>query len=143
MPMSRKVELYLHSPICFRGIVLKYLSKWTTFLLIWRYNPNSGFGLPPCNFTFHFSLLDLRQSAGLLGRVISSSQGLYLYKTQKNAHTYTNTKHPCAEWDSNPRSWLPSEKSACLKVRPHYSCSCWCSPGLCSSGDSSGCYLCS
>jgi hypothetical protein len=31
----------------------------------------------------------------------------------------------------------------CVKVRPHYSCSCWCSPGFCSSGDSSGFYLCS
>jgi hypothetical protein len=31
-------------------------------------------------------LLDLGQSVGLLGRVISSSQSLYLY-TNKNAHT--------------------------------------------------------
>jgi hypothetical protein len=30
-----------------------------------------------------------------------------------------------------------------FKVRPHCSCSCWCSPGLGSSGDSSGFYLCS
>jgi hypothetical protein len=30
-----------------------------------------------------------------------------------------------------------------VMVRPHYSCSCWCTPGLCSSGDSSGFYLCS
>jgi hypothetical protein len=30
-----------------------------------------------------------------------------------------------------------------IKARPHYSCSCSCSPGLCSSGDSSGFYLCS
>jgi hypothetical protein len=30
-----------------------------------------------------------------------------------------------------------------VMVRSHYSCSCWCSPGLCSSGDSSGFYFCS
>jgi hypothetical protein len=30
-----------------------------------------------------------------------------------------------------------------LNMRPHYSCSCWCSSGLCLSGDSSGFYLCS
>jgi hypothetical protein len=35
--------------------------------------------------------LDQGQSIGLLGRVISSSQGT---QTQKNAHTYTNTKYP-------------------------------------------------
>jgi hypothetical protein len=38
---------------------------------------------------FHFGFLDLRQSVGLLGRVISSSQGFYLYtntekRTQKH-----------------------------------------------------------
>jgi hypothetical protein len=53
---------------------------------LWRYSPNLGLSLPPWKSPFHFSLLDLRHSVGLLGRVISSSQGLYLY-TQKNAHT--------------------------------------------------------
>jgi hypothetical protein len=46
---------------------------------LWRYSPNLGLGLPPWNSPFHFSFLDLRQSVGLLTRVISSSQGLYLY----------------------------------------------------------------
>jgi hypothetical protein len=42
--------------------------------------------------------LDQGQFLGLLGRVISSSQGLYLYtNTEKHTHTYTNTKHPCPE----------------------------------------------
>jgi hypothetical protein len=44
--------------------------------------------------------LNQGQSVGLLGRVICSSQGLYLYtNTEKHTHTYTNTKHPCPEWD--------------------------------------------
>jgi hypothetical protein len=55
-------------------------------------------------------LLDLRQSVGLLGRVISSSQDLYLYtNTEKRTHN-TNTKHPCQEWDSNPRFRRPRER---------------------------------
>jgi hypothetical protein len=45
-------------------------------------------------FPFHFSLLDLRQSAGLLGWVISSLQGLYLYiNTEKRTHTQTLNIH--------------------------------------------------
>jgi hypothetical protein len=42
-------------------------------------------------------LLDLGQLVGLLGWMISSSQGLYLYtNTEKRTHD-TNTKHPCPE----------------------------------------------
>jgi hypothetical protein len=41
--------------------------------------------------------LNLRHSVGLLGRVISQSQGRYLTQT-KNKHRY-----PCLEWDSNTR----------------------------------------
>jgi hypothetical protein len=56
--------------------------------------------------------LNQGQPVRLLGRVISSSQGLYLYtNTKKHTHTYTNTKHPCPEWDSNPWSRLPSERA--------------------------------
>jgi hypothetical protein len=41
---------------------------------------------------FHFGFLGLRQSVGLLGWVISSSQGLYLYtNTEKRTHTHTQT----------------------------------------------------
>jgi hypothetical protein len=61
----------------------------------------------PWNFPLLLQLLDLGQPVGLLGRVISSSQGLYLYtNTEKRTHN-TNTKHQCPEWDSNPRSWRP------------------------------------
>jgi hypothetical protein len=41
------------------------------FLFPWRYCPNLGLGLPPWNSLFRFGFLDLRQSVGLLGRVIS------------------------------------------------------------------------
>jgi hypothetical protein len=55
-------------------------------------------------------LLDLGQSVGLIGRMISSSQGLYLYtNTDKRTHNI-NTKYSCPEWNSNPRSRSPSER---------------------------------
>jgi hypothetical protein len=44
--------------------------------------------------SFHFGLLDFRCSVGLLGRVISSSQGLYLYtNTEKRTYTQTPNIH--------------------------------------------------
>jgi hypothetical protein len=51
----------------FSGILLSFL---------WRYSPNLGLGLPTWNSPFHFGFLELGQSVGILGRVISSSQGL-------------------------------------------------------------------
>jgi hypothetical protein len=47
----------------------------STSAFLWRYSPNSFLGLPPWNLPFHFGLLSLRHSVGLLGKVISSSQG--------------------------------------------------------------------
>jgi hypothetical protein len=65
--------------------------------------PTLGSLLPLLEHRAKFpQFLDQGRSVGLLGRVISSSQGLYLY---------TNTKHPCPEWDSNPRSRPPSERT--------------------------------
>jgi hypothetical protein len=50
--------------------------------------------------------LNVGHSVGLLGRVISPSQGRYLTQTQnKHAH-----KHPYLEWVSNTRSQRPSER---------------------------------
>jgi hypothetical protein len=96
-------------PLCeSQGDIGKSFLRFLPFFFLWRYSPNLGLGLPPWNSQFHFGFLDLRHSVGLLGRVISSSQGFYMYKnTEKRTHT--NTKHPCPEWDSNPRSRFPSE----------------------------------
>jgi hypothetical protein len=85
------------------------------FFFLWLYSPPLGLGLPPWNFPFHFSLLDLGHSVGLLGRVISSSQGFYLL-TNTEKRTYTNTKHPCPEWDSNPRSRRTKRKHATARL---------------------------
>jgi hypothetical protein len=43
--------------------------------------------------------LNVTNSAGLPRRVISPSQGRYLTQTE-NKH-----RHPCLEWDSNPRTF--------------------------------------
>jgi hypothetical protein len=50
---------------------------------------------PPWNFSVSLQLLNLGQPPGLLGQVISSSQGLYLYtNTEKRAHN-TNIHARC------------------------------------------------
>jgi hypothetical protein len=71
------------------------------FFPLWSYSPNLGLGQPPWNSPFHFGLLDLRHSVGLLGQVISSSQGLYLYRnTEKRTYTH---KH------QTPMPWVGLE----------------------------------
>jgi hypothetical protein len=60
--------------------------------------------------------LNLRQSTELLGRGISPSQGRYLHKHRINAD-----KHPCLEWDSNPRSQRSREQRHFI-LRPRLYC---------------------
>jgi hypothetical protein len=51
------------------------------------------------------------QSVGLLGRVISSLQGLYLNTGQhKHRKNDIQTKYLCRKWGSNPRSQRPNER---------------------------------
>jgi hypothetical protein len=69
------------------------IKKYEDFFL-WLYNPIQALDAS-MKLSVSLQLLDLGQSVGLLGRVISSSQGLYLYtNTEKRIHN-TNTKHPC------------------------------------------------
>jgi hypothetical protein len=76
---------------------------YIVFFFLWLYSPIQALAAS-MKLSVSLQLLDLGQSVGLLGRVISSSLGLYLYtNTEKRTHN-TNTKHPCPEWDSNPRS---------------------------------------
>jgi hypothetical protein len=64
-------------------------------IYLWLYSPCESWRL--------FEFLIHTQPVELLGRGISPSQGRYLhtepYKHRINAH-----RHPCLEWDSNPRS---------------------------------------
>jgi hypothetical protein len=81
------------------------------FFSFWLYSPIQALGVSmKLSVSLQLLPIDLGQSVGLLGRVISSSRGLYLYtNTEKRTHN-TNTKHPCPEWDSNPRSRRPRER---------------------------------
>jgi hypothetical protein len=50
-----------------------------------------------------FSFLSYAQSVEVLGRGISPSEGRYLY-TEQHKHWINAGRHPCFEWDMNPRS---------------------------------------
>jgi hypothetical protein len=69
----------------------------------WLYSLLLGPGL------FFSFVIFFTQTVGLLGRGISPSQSRYLHTDQnkQNKRTY---KHPCLEWDSNPRSQRSSER---------------------------------
>jgi hypothetical protein len=69
------------------------------FFFDWLYSP---YGPSPL-----FSFLIYSQSAGFLGRMISSSQGLYR-NTGQHRHRINTYTHQT--WDSNPRSQRPSER---------------------------------
>jgi hypothetical protein len=64
-------------------------SKTINIFFLWRYSPNFVPWSTPMKLSVHFGLQDFRHSVGLLGRVISSSQGLYLYiNTEKRTYTH-------------------------------------------------------
>jgi hypothetical protein len=54
-----------------------------------------------------FSLLIYTQPVRLLVRGINPSQGRYLH-TEQHKHRINVHRHPCLEWDSNPRSQCSS-----------------------------------
>jgi hypothetical protein len=69
----------------------------------------------PWRLTYRRFLELFRQMVGLLGRVISPSQGLYLHR--KTQHRKTRTNIPCHERDSKPRSQQPTGQDP--RLRPH------------------------
>jgi hypothetical protein len=95
--------------------LVNMLSMCYNFFFIWRYSPNLGLGLPPRNSPFHFSLLDLRHSVGLLGRMISSSQGLYLY-TNTEKQTQTPDIYALSGIRTHDPGFRSSEDSMCLRL---------------------------
>jgi hypothetical protein len=54
-----------------------------------------------------FSFFIYTELVELLGREISPSQGRYLH-TGQHKHRINAHRHPCLEWDSNPRSQCSS-----------------------------------
>jgi hypothetical protein len=81
---------------------------WVHFMYLFFFNGSTALVGPGRYFGF---LIYLR-AVGLLGRVIRSSQGLYLNtQQQKHRKTHIHTiKHPCPRWDSNPQSRPPSDR---------------------------------
>jgi hypothetical protein len=80
----------------------------------WHYSfINSSMALQPFIrpwplLQFH-NLFYTDQTVGFLERVISPSQGRYLH-TEQHRHITNAHRHPCLEWDSNPRSQRSSER---------------------------------
>jgi hypothetical protein len=89
-------------------------TKWKTFFFLGA--TAYSLGLPPWNSPFHFCFPDLRQSVGLLGRVISSSQGLYQYtNTEKRTHTQILNVHALSGIPTHDPGFWANEDSACLR----------------------------
>jgi hypothetical protein len=86
-----------------------------THFFFWRYSPNLGLGLPPWNFPFHFGLLDLRYSVGLLGPVMSSSQGLPVHRHRKT-HIQILNIHALSGIRTHDPGFRASEDSACVRA---------------------------
>jgi hypothetical protein len=78
------------------------------FFFLRRYSPNLGLGLPLWNSPFHFGFLALRQSVGLLGRVINSSQGLSTCTQTPNIHALGGIR-------THDPGFRASEDSACFR----------------------------
>jgi hypothetical protein len=98
------------------GIYFIFLWGGMKHFFLWRYSPHLGLGLPPWNSPFHFGLLDLRHSVGLLGRVISSSQGICLYT---NTEKRTPNIHALSEIRTHDPDFRASEDSICgVKLSP-------------------------
>jgi hypothetical protein len=98
--------------------------KLELFLFIIKHQNAVGTEFGYCHYYHEFCspLLGLGLfSVGLLWRVISPTQRLYLLTEHKHTHKKTHTKeHPCLEWDSTPRSQnLKDEASLCLGLLDH------------------------
>jgi hypothetical protein len=83
-----------------------------SFIHLWLYSPLLGPGL------FFSSVINFTQTLGFLWRVISQSQRCYLH-TGHHKHRINADKHPCLEWDSNPRFQRSSERGPRVQCDRH------------------------
>jgi hypothetical protein len=90
-------------------IFLVSVSYVQYFFPLLALQPNSGLGR--LHETFLFTSVTRSSTVDrTIEWEISSSQGLYLYKTQKKRTQNTNTKHACPDRDSNSQSRRPRER---------------------------------
>jgi hypothetical protein len=110
---STRTEIMLFSAAVILSLdLLLTLHFIHSFVHQWLYSPLLGRGL------FFSSAIFSTWTVELLGRVISPSQGCYLHRATQtqNKRIY---KHPCLQWDPNPRSQRSSERRPCLRPRSH------------------------
>jgi hypothetical protein len=81
-------------------IIIKSSSSSSSSSFIYFFSSSSSSSVAPTWSFFSLHFINLEQTAGLLGRGISPTQGRYLTK-----------KTLCLEWDSNPRSPYSSWRS--------------------------------
>jgi hypothetical protein len=109
---------YTFRPIC--SLLDLLTCPCTAKLLFFSLALQPKFGPWPTSMklSVSFRFLDLRQSVGLLRRVISSSQVLYLYtNTEKLTHTHTQILniHALSGIRTHDPGFRSSEDSACLR----------------------------
>jgi hypothetical protein len=111
-------HITLQSEPCTRLRLVKlfcqiYLSIYISiYLSIYLSNSLEPFVGPRPLFQF---LSLFTQSTGLLGRGISQSQGRYLH-TDQHKHRIIVHRHPCLEWDLNPRPQCMSRRKQLLRL---------------------------
>jgi hypothetical protein len=90
---------------------IRWSSNYSVKRIFFSLAPLLGSSLSYWSTELITQFLDLPQAVGLLGRMISSSQGLYLNRGQhKHRKTQTYIKLPCPVRDSNLQSLPPSDR---------------------------------
>jgi hypothetical protein len=77
------------------------------FFPLWPYSPIQALAAS-MKLSVSLQFLDLVQSVGFLGLVMSSLQGLYLC---------TNTKHPCLEWGTHGLGYRDWRYTWCIDYK--------------------------
>jgi hypothetical protein len=114
IPHSIKRRKKLHVSVYLSGNIVIFRTSTcmfvvVTILFLCIYSPIQTLAAS-MKLYVSLQLPDLGKSVGILGRVISSSQGFYLYtNTEKRTHDI-NIKHPCPEWDWNPWFRRPRDR---------------------------------
>jgi hypothetical protein len=108
-------ELFLYFTIHLHSMVLNKHRDNFNFFHLWLYSPIRALAAS-MKLSVSLQLLDLGQSVGHLGRVISSSQGLYLYtNTEKTHTTQTQNIHAPTGIRNHGPGFHASEDSSCLR----------------------------
>jgi hypothetical protein len=100
-PWSNQQEAGIYERPYFKRSVTLMIRNLSLSLSLWLYRP--------LDLSRFFSFLIYTQPTGLLRKGISPSQGRLL-DTEQQKHRINAHRHPCLEWDSNPRYQLSSKR---------------------------------